>query len=70
MVPGSTRRERRQLAPERGAADLADRFRAVGLTDEQVHDPRFTRLRWLRHLLDSGCLDDHLRWTATAGVHE
>jgi nucleoside-diphosphate-sugar epimerase len=56
--------------PERGASDLADRFRVIGLTDEMVGDPRFTRLRWLRHLLDSGSLDDHLRWTATAGVHE
>ena len=59
-----------EWTPERGAADLADRFRAIGLTAELAGDARFTRLRWLRHLLDSGHLDDHLRWTATAGVHE
>jgi nucleoside-diphosphate-sugar epimerase len=59
-----------EWTPERGGADLADRFRAIGLTAEMVQDARFTRLRWLRHLLDSGHLDDHLRWTATAGVHE
>src|SRR4029078_1126442 len=59
-----------EWTPERGAADLADRFRAIGLTDELARDARFTRLRWLRHLLDSGHLDDHLRWTATAGVQE
>jgi nucleoside-diphosphate-sugar epimerase len=58
-----------EWTPERGAADLADRFRAIGLTEELVRDARFTRLRWLRHLLDSGRLDDHLRWT-TVGVHE
>ena len=58
-----------EWTPERGAADLADRFRAIGLTEDLLRDARFTRLSWLRHLLDSGRLDDHLRWT-TVGVHE
>jgi len=58
-----------EWTPERGAADLADRFRAIGLTEQLVQDARFTRLRWLRHLLDEGRLDNHLRWT-TVGVHE
>jgi len=48
--------------PEDGAQELLRGFRAVGLTEELYVDARFTRLRWLRRLLDSGRLDGDLRW--------
>jgi nucleoside-diphosphate-sugar epimerase len=52
---------------EKGARQLADQFRAVGLTSEKLADKRFTRLRWLRHLLESERLDGALRWQPAAG---
>lgn len=45
-----------------GAEELYQAFKAVGLTEADFADPRFTRLKWLRHLLDSGPLDGSLRW--------
>jgi hypothetical protein len=32
------------------------------LTAEGLTDARFTRLKWLRHLLETGQLDGNLRW--------
>jgi nucleoside-diphosphate-sugar epimerase len=49
--------------PVQGAQELLRGFRDVGLTHELYTDPRFTRLRWLRHLLDDDLLDGDLRWT-------
>jgi nucleoside-diphosphate-sugar epimerase len=49
---------------EAGAADLRASFEAVKLTLDDFEDARFTRLKWLRGLLESGSLDaDELRWT-------
>ncbi len=45
-----------------GARELYSAFRAVGLTPELFADKRFTRLKWLRHLLDTGSLDKSLHW--------
>jgi len=47
---------------ERGACELSEAFTAVGLTQGDFTDQRFTRLKWLRHLLESGRLDESLRW--------
>ena len=47
---------------ERGADDLWRRFLEIGLTRSDLTDKRFTRLRWLRHLLESEQLDDALEW--------
>lgn len=47
-----------------GVRELAEGFRRIGLTQERFTDPKFTRLKWLRHLLDSGRLDGELRWTS------
>jgi len=47
----------------RGAKDLAETFRAVGLTPEEFDGDRFIRLKWLRRLMESGRLDASLRWT-------
>jgi len=46
----------------RGAADLADTFRSLGLTRDVFDGDRFVRLRWLRQLIDTGRLDGSLRW--------
>jgi nucleoside-diphosphate-sugar epimerase len=50
--------------PRSGARELYDAFSAIGLTHEMFTDPRFTRLAWLKHLLESGELDGALRWTS------
>jgi nucleoside-diphosphate-sugar epimerase len=49
-----------------GARELHDTFATIGLPHEGFVDKRFTRLRWLRHLLDTRRLDDSLRWQAGA----
>jgi nucleoside-diphosphate-sugar epimerase len=51
-----------EWTPERGAGELLEAFESVGLTSADFEDERFTRLRWLRHLLDSGAVDGALRW--------
>jgi nucleoside-diphosphate-sugar epimerase len=45
-----------------GAQELYDAFKKAGLVRETFVDKRFTRLKWLRHLLDTGQLDANLRW--------
>jgi nucleoside-diphosphate-sugar epimerase len=49
---------------EQGARDLSERLAAAGLTREEFEGRRFVRLKWLRHLLERGELDDELRWAA------
>ena len=49
-----------------GAEELLRGFRSVGLTEALYTDARFTRLKWLRHLLDTGRLDGDLRWAELA----
>jgi len=49
-----------------GAQRLYESFRSIGLTHDDYVDRRFTRLRWIRHLIDSGQLDQDLRWTDSA----
>jgi len=46
-----------------GARELYDTFKTIGLTYDNFIDKRFTRLKWLRHLLDTGKLDNSLRWS-------
>ena len=45
-----------------GACELYETFKAIGLIYDNFVDKRFTRLKWLRHLLDTGQLDASLRW--------
>lgn len=53
-----------------GIADLAAAFGRLGVRYSTFTDRRFTRLKWLRHLLDAGRLDGALRWqTAEQEVH-
>src|SRR5436190_1281518 len=43
-----------------GAAELHDAFKRAGLTHADFVDKKFTRLKWLRYLLDTGRLDSAL----------
>jgi len=54
--------------PYTGARELRDAFARIGLTEADLDDPRFIRLRWLHKLLDSGELDSALRWTRAAAA--
>jgi nucleoside-diphosphate-sugar epimerase len=57
-----------EWTPENGAAELRDAFESVGLTLDDFEDERFTRLKWLRHLLESGAVDGELRWSGVAAA--
>jgi nucleoside-diphosphate-sugar epimerase len=46
-----------------GAVELRTAFERSGLTHAQFTDKHFTRLSWLRYLLDHSTLDGSLRWT-------
>ncbi len=52
--------------PREGIARLAEEFRRLGLDERAFTDPRFTRLRWLAHLRETGRLDGDLRWGEAA----
>jgi nucleoside-diphosphate-sugar epimerase len=47
----------------RGAVELVDAYRKVGLTADDFEGRSYTRLKQLRHLLDERLLNDELRWT-------
>ncbi len=51
---------------ERGAGDLWRKFLEIGLSADDLADKRFTRLRWLRHLLKTDQLDESLEWNRPA----
>jgi nucleoside-diphosphate-sugar epimerase len=53
---------------EKGAAELYDAFKKIRLTYSDLTDRRFTRLKWLRYLLDSRQLDEQLRWRDAGGM--
>lgn len=53
---------------EDGAKALYESLMALGLTHQDFIDKRFTRLRWLQHLLATERLDHSLRWQTPAGV--
>lgn len=47
---------------ERGVRDLYEAFTDIGLKPGDFTDRRFTRLKWLQYLLETGRLDQSLRW--------
>jgi nucleoside-diphosphate-sugar epimerase len=49
-------------ATSESAPELCEELQASGLTHDMFVDRRFTRLRWLRYLLDTRQLDATLRW--------
>jgi len=55
---------------ERGVDELVDTFRRHGLGIEALEGPRFRRLAWIQHLVDTGRIGRDLRWTGAAPVGE
>jgi nucleoside-diphosphate-sugar epimerase len=53
---------------QKGARELYDALRTLKLTEVQFRDKHFTRIKWLRHQLETGLLDDSLRWKKNVGV--
>ncbi|MFP5285116.1 MAG: NAD-dependent epimerase/dehydratase family protein [Thermoanaerobaculia bacterium] len=51
-----------QWDARRGARELADAYRAAGLTEAEFLGPRFTRLLRIRELQAEGRLDEQLQW--------
>lgn len=48
---------------EAGVRQCAETFRAIGLTRETFEHRLYTRLKQLKHLMDTGAVDPELRWT-------
>lgn len=55
-----------EWTPERGAVELSEAFIRAGVDEAAYTSPQFTRLKWLRRLLDEGRLDEDLRWQDVA----
>jgi len=51
-----------EWTPQKGGEELYNAFRSILLDHATFVDKRFTRLKWLNHLLETGRLDDSLRW--------
>jgi nucleoside-diphosphate-sugar epimerase len=47
---------------ERGILELLDVLRRIGFDEEQYRSRGYTRLKQVRHLLDTGQVDEQLRW--------
>ncbi|MFT5233762.1 MAG: nucleoside-diphosphate-sugar epimerase [Candidatus Krumholzibacteriia bacterium] len=52
-----------QWTVRRGVEQLLEAYQRVGLTLEDFEGPRFKRIGHVKQLLDSGRLDNSLRWT-------
>jgi nucleoside-diphosphate-sugar epimerase len=52
-----------EWTPERGARELSEAFESIDLQRADFENPRFTRLKWLEHLIASQSLDSDLRWS-------
>ncbi|MGC1582455.1 MAG: SDR family oxidoreductase [Candidatus Acidiferrales bacterium] len=55
-----------QWTARKGAQELYDAYRAVGLTAEDVTSGRYFRIHTIQSLLNAGQLDATLHWTAVA----
>jgi nucleoside-diphosphate-sugar epimerase len=55
-----------QWTAKTGARELYEAFTTVGLTYDHFTNKQFTRLKWLRYLIDTGQLNDSLRWEAVS----
>ena len=54
-----------QWTVRRGVEQLLEAYQRVGLTLDDFEGPRFKRIGHVKQLLDSGRLDNTLRWTST-----
>jgi nucleoside-diphosphate-sugar epimerase len=52
-----------QWTARKGAQELLDKYREVGLELDEFEGPRYRRITHVKHLIESGQLDDTLRWT-------
>ena len=52
----------------KGAKELYDAYRAIGLNKEDLKGDRYLRINRIQRLLNAGELDDSFHWTATASV--
>lgn len=50
-----------------GANELVACFRSIGIDSQTFADHRFTRLKWLNHLVEVGAVDASLRWVGREG---
>jgi nucleoside-diphosphate-sugar epimerase len=48
----------------KGAQQLYEAYRAVGLTADDIEGDRYTRIRHIRKMMEAGRLDSSLRWYA------
>jgi nucleoside-diphosphate-sugar epimerase len=48
----------------KGAQQLYEAYKEIGLTFEDFEGPRYQRIQHIKHLIDLGYLDDTLRWSA------
>jgi nucleoside-diphosphate-sugar epimerase len=51
-----------QWNARKGAAELLEAYKQVGLVLDDFEGPRFKRIDHIRHLLETGQLDQNLRW--------
>jgi hypothetical protein len=57
-----------QWTARRGAQELYDSYRTYGLALDDFEGPRYKRIAHIRSLLESGALDNTLRWTREAAI--
>jgi nucleoside-diphosphate-sugar epimerase len=57
-----------QWTARKGARELYDAYRAIGLTKEDLSGDRYLRINRIQRLLNAGELDGSLHWTAIAPV--
>jgi nucleoside-diphosphate-sugar epimerase len=57
-----------QWDARKGAQELYNSYRAVGLSASEVDSGRYTRISHIRNLVKSGQLDHSLRWSQQAAV--
>jgi nucleoside-diphosphate-sugar epimerase len=61
---------RPQWTARKGAQELYDAYRAVGLTTDDIHSGRYFRIHSIRRLLEDGRLDSSLRWIPRSTMEE
>src|SRR5262249_6208900 len=54
----------------KGAQQLYDAYRSVGLTAHDIETGRYARIGRIRSLMSSGQLNDSLRWQVPQGIAE
>ena len=52
----------------KGAQQLYEAYRTAGLTADDIEEGRYTRIRHLRKMMESGRLDSSLRWYAISSA--